>query len=358
MKRWLFLIAIGLLACMAVRPQQQTATATGTVVNPAAGSLLTGCTFTGAGGCAVPGGWQLVMQQDFECTNSHANPANSSCAGSGLPSNEWFTQSGAPTQFQTDQAHTGSNSWGSQYYGDAAAVNFGYQAIGNYTTIYGSYWVWDSTNAMAGNSDFFLFELIIPTGGTSSACWIAEDAEWFGNPATASTTVASEFVGAAPDASGICGGNFLTNQGFTYNMPAGAWHQIEFEITPSTVVGPGNPAFPPPNCNSLTPTSSGCGNGALSVWIDGTQVQHILNADLNGTVNWNNAALSFGGLITSWSTGGDNGSNPRCSVFGSNGTPNTASTNASPSQCNGTQPGTGSPQPFDQRIDDVILIKQ
>jgi len=301
------------------------------------------------------------MQQDFECgSNSHAVPSNSTCTGSGLPPNQGYDASTNPTVFESVHAHSGVNGWGSLLSGDGQQSDWYFNTLGNdpnlasYTSLYVSYWDWTDSNAMLANSDYFEGGINI-----SNACGDGFDNEFYGNPALASMTSGGTMIAAGTgDPTPGCVGVLFGNQAFTITINAGRWEQHEFQITPSTVYT-APVMFPPPNCNNLSPSATGCGNGAIALWFDGQTKINIQNGNLNGSVSMLNKVVLVGGIITSFATGGDQGTGGlRCPGFGTNGTPTTSSTNASPSQCNGTQPGTGAPQPFHRYFDDIIILKR
>jgi hypothetical protein len=306
---------------------------------PAPKSLLAGMT---PANYTLPAGWNLVALQDFECVNSQAFPTNPSC--STLPSSQGTGINYPENDFQTAQNHTpgGSHSYGGLYGGDGAQVDWyeGASAIGSYTSLYVSYWDYADPNAMFGNSDYFEFELNAP--GENPGCWIAIDAQWFGDFYTASSTSSWMLVGG--EAPG-CEGNFLYQQAvYPFYMNAGRWEQHEILITPNTISTPPI-SGDPPNCNSLTPTSPSCGNGTLQFWADGKIVINALNADLTGGRSYQGAPIILGNVITSFDSKAET---KRCTAFSSTGG----------GTCPGTQPGTGAPQPFHRYFDDIIIMKK
>ncbi len=177
------LVAIIFVICLATGAQAQQITGSTklTVASTQSSSqgLLSGCTYIGSGGCSLPAGWTVVAQQDFECSNSHATPANPSCGT--LPGNQDTSASypNTPNKFETSQAHSGSYGFGGLYGGDGDQVNWILKqgAIGSFATVYLSWWEYTDPNAKYGNSDYFINLMFGPPcgGGGSGNGFNAQD---------------------------------------------------------------------------------------------------------------------------------------------------------------------------------------
>jgi IPT/TIG domain/Putative Ig domain len=309
-------------------------------------SLLAGCTYTGAGGCSMPSGWTLVAQQDFECTGSHAVPANPSCAT--LPSTQTTSVGGnnePMSSFEQTQAHGGSYAFGGQYTGDGGQINWilgqpqssnsGAGLLGSFNTIYISYWEYTDTDAKYGNSDYYLFHMVSPTqcGGVEQD--IAYDAQPGGGGGAAPVSTAT-MLPVANGNTGVsnCQGYYQwTNGAANLPMMAGQWRQVEIYYTPSTTYTGNQSDTPNVSCSS--PSISGCGNGTLKLYINGQLSQQSLNANLNGNVSMNNSDVEVGGVITDFC---DVSENTRANPF---------------SICPAAAPAA-----FNRYFDDIIILKQ
>ena len=292
----------------------------GFVVTAAAGgqSLLSGCSYIGTGGCALPAGWTLVAQQDFECSGSHAIPANPSCGT--LPAQETTTAPGcpsgcgAPNNFETVQNHTpgGTYGFGGLYAGDGAEVDWIYgngtgggssSNVGSFGTLYMSWWEYTDPNAKYGNSDYYMNHIVSPNG--MSGCHglaqdFAYDAQPGGGGGSAPTSTAEMLPISNGDTSNPpnCQGFYQYGNGDTgLPMMAGTWRQVEILYTPSTSVGPAI-AGGVPGTKCLSPSQAGCGNGTAQLFINGQLSQQSLNANLNGTVSMANSSIAAGGATT------------------------------------------------------------
>jgi hypothetical protein len=214
-------------------------------------------------------------------------------------------------------------------------------SLSSYQTVYISYWDYVDPNAMYANSDYYeaaLFESANPV------CVIAYDAQEYNFGNNASFTSTTMALGGTGTPVAGCVGMFFNHQAFNMTINAGRWEQHEILITPSTTYT-GTTQYPPPNCNDLSPSTPGCGNGASQFYINGVLQTNIQNANINGNDNVANPVLQVGGVITSFSNSGES---TRCTVFSSTGG----------GTCPGTQPGTGAPQPFHRFFDDIIILYQ
>jgi hypothetical protein len=295
-------------------------------------SLLAGCSYIGQGGCPLPASWTLVGQQDFECKNSHAIPPNPSC--SSLPGN----QDRSPgTNFESKQAHGGMYGFGGQYFADGNEIKWQLNqgAIGTFQAIYISYWEYTDPNAQYGNSDYYLFHMVSPTqcaGLIQDIAYDAQNPSGGGAPPTPATFMLPIANGNTSGAS--CQGYYQwANGGRNLPMMAGQWRQVEIVYTPSTSTSGPQANTPNVHCNS--PTTSGCGNGTLQLFINGRLWQQSLNANLNGTTSMANSDVEIGGVITDFC---DAGANVRANPF---------------SACPGK-----APTPFNRYFDDIIILKK
>jgi hypothetical protein len=290
-------------------------------------SLLSQCTYIGSGGCALPGGWTLVAQQDFECSGSHAIPANPGCGQ--LPGAE---TNGPGNGFVTTKTHGGSYAFGGLYSSDGNDVDWIYgdgtsSNIGSFSTVYISFWEYTDANAQYGNSDYYLAHIQSPTTCNGFIQDYAYDAEFAGNTAPISTApmmvIANGLTGPI-----ACQGEYQTGTAANLPMMAGQWRQVEILFKPSTIV-------------TRAPTDSpvkdsGAGNGLSQLFINGVLNQQSPNADLNGTTSMANSFIEVGGVITDFCDG-----------------PN-ATIRANPfSKCPGTAPSA-----FHRYFDDIIVMKQ
>jgi uncharacterized protein YjdB len=316
-------------------------------------SLLAGCTYIGSGGCSAPTGWTLLVQQDFECpTTSHASPANPACAT--LPGGQGPL--GSTSTFETAQAHSGSYGFGALYAGDgyligwtlATSLTWPASPPGGYHSIYVSYWDYTDPNALFANSDYYEGSLvqnaafqIVPN------CLTGWDGQIFASssiPTSTASITTTSMLGVGVGSPTACTNNFFYQQGFQLTINAGRWEQHELLFTPATSYG-APVSTNPPNCNSLSPTTAGCGNGATGFWLNGATKENITNLNNTSDVNFTAPSLWVGGVITSFNNLNETA---RCPVFSATGG----------GSCPGTQPGTGAPPPFHRYVDDIIVIYQ
>jgi hypothetical protein len=279
----------------------------GFTVTAAAGaqSLLSGCTYIGSGGCSLPSGWQLVAQQDFECSGSHSSPANPSCGT--LPSSQYTSVSRVTNTFEKTQVHNGSYAFGGQYTSDGDQVDWGIAPgsgtgqMGSFNTVYVSWWEYTDSNAQYGNSDYFMFYVLNTTPCDASGLYSGTqyDAQPNISSSTSPLSNALMLVAGTANPQTTCQGMFQYGNG-ARNLPmmAGTWRQVEVLYTPSTSVT-GSALL----SNTVTCTSSsvpGCGNGLQQLWINGQPNQQETNANLNGTNSMANAQVQIGGVITDY----------------------------------------------------------
>lgn len=309
-------------------------------------SLLSGCTHTGAGGCALPSGWTLVAQQDFECSNSHAIPANLACGI--LPSTQNTSVGGNNlpiSTFEQSQVHSGSYAFGGQYTGDGGQVNWilgqpqnnnsGAGLLGSFNTVYISYWEYTDPNAQYGNSDYYLFHMVSPTLCNGLPQDVAYDAQPLGGGGARPVPVAFMLPIANGNTTGsACQGYYQwANGAKNLAMMGGEWRQVEIAYTPSTSVTP--PPSETPNVFCSSPSKKGCGNGSLQLFINGQLSQQSLNANLNGTTPMSNSDVEVGGVITDFC---DADATIRASPF--------------------TRCPPAAPKAFHRYFDDIIIMKK
>lgn len=362
---------LGLLLLLASALHAQTLTspaATVTVAPVSNASLLSGCNYLNAfgftGGCAAPAGWTALTQNDFECSGSHAFPAQPSCGT--LPSNQTTSANTPPNGFfQNVQNHTpgGSYAYGGLHEGDGSTVNWLYNLsggnVGSFTSIYISFWEWTDANQMLGNSDYGVAQINL---AGNLGCSIGFNNQYYGQASDPTgNNFASMLSGGYMQASGtgdpalagslFCQGTAFDGSngaaGIPWAVRAGVWTQYEVLFTPSTTFTPPT-VFPWPDCSGLSPSSPSCGNGTEKLWINGQLVGSFTNENLNGTDSFTDALVWVGSFMTSFEPRA-NGM-LRC-VY-------TWTTNGTDPNCPGAQPGVGGPQPFHRYFDDIIVMKQ
>jgi hypothetical protein len=333
-------ISTGTYSVTVTDPEPASATLTNgfTVASVAGGqSLLSGCSFIGSGGCSLPSGWTLVAQQDFECVNSHASPANPSCGQ--LPASQTTSAQSVPTGFKTVQVHNGTYAFGGLYSSDDSQVNWivtggaGAGQLGSFHTVYISWWEYTDPNARYGNSDYYLFHMVSPT----SCSGVPQDVAYDAQPSVVGGPPAS-IATMLPIANGsetACGQAYYqwSNGAKSLAMMAGQWRQVEVLYTPSTSVTPPQSSTPTARCTSSS--IPGCGNGSLQLFINGQLSQQSLNANLNGTTSMANSDVEVGGVITDFC---DAAEKVRATPF--------------------TLCPSAAPSAFNRYFDDIIILKK
>lgn len=306
---------------------------TASCTTPVTGSnLLNNCNYIGSGGCSLPAGWSLVAQQDFECSNSHASPANPGCGQ--LPSSQDNAPGGAFTQSPV-AAHTGSYGFGGRVFSDGNddhwQINQG--IVGSFTSIYISYWQWHDANALMPNTDYYLFHLVSPTNcGSLAGQDLAYSMGPVGGP-PASVRYMIAIANADTNVATNCQGYYQWVTGGNLDIFAGTWRQVEILATPSTAFTLPQSNTPNVNCTTAGPSAPGCGNGAIWLWVNGKLIAHTLNADITGSSPMANSEIDVGGVVTDFC---DNGN--RAVPF--------------------TVCQTQAPTAFNRYYDDIIVMKQ
>jgi Putative Ig domain len=327
--------AAGTSIITAAAPSLTSGTATLTCNAVLTTGLLSGCVVNSSNvpTCSTPSGWTFVIADN---------------ASSSLPTNVVL---GSTTSKKSFGHSPGTTSYSALMNGDGASVSwFLNNSFTSFTSMYLSYWEYRDPNALYADSDDLIFYINNPSacpGAGGQA--IALDAQFFTNnigSTTSTTFLADGYFGSPSSAN--CQGQFFYNQASTQSINAGTWRQWEFLVTPNTTIATGGQTNGHPNCNNLTPSSPGCGNGTFQAWVNGTQVINILNANLNGIYAMGSAGtvLQVGGLVTSFPS--INNESSRCTVWSSTGG----------GTCPGTQPGTGAPQPYNRYITDIIVLKK
>jgi hypothetical protein len=340
-----FLVVIIFIVCLATGARAQITGSTKLTVGSTQASsqgVLSGCTYIGSGGCSLPAGWALVAQQDFECSNSHAIPANPSCGT--LPGNQVTSASfpNTPNVFETTQAHGGTYGFGGLYGGDGDQVDWilNNGVIGSFKTMYLSYWEYVDSNATYPNSDYYYFQSLGTAICGSIPAGTAYDAEDFNVPTLPGTTAwvgaggegdPGDSVSSLPN----CNNQFQYNTGKNVPLAPGTWRQIEVLYTPSTTFTGNQYQIPSAHCTTDGPGAVGCGNGEQRMYINGQLVEDNLNVNLNGSTSMTNATVQAGGVITNF-----------CDA---NGTRTQFFASSCPKY---------SPPPFHRYFDDIIVIKQ
>jgi hypothetical protein len=283
-----------------------------------------------------PAGWTLRWARGFEGAingNEGAYPAGNSATVIANSSNPDCL------------AHTGTHSAGATYFGNGNIIGWGINPglIGNFginwTEVDISYWDCVSNQALYGNSDYYLGGIQSNNGCADPGNPIQDvtlDAQFFGNVATTASETSEYFMvgGVGSTTNTTCMGFFNYEKGFTLNINAGVWRQYEIHIKPSTTVT-NTTCFQPGNADQ----NNCSGNGELEVYVNGSLVTQILNADLNGSSNLGDPAAYAGGVLTDVTPDGSN--TPGCSPF---------------THCPGPAPGAGAPPAFNRYIDDFIVI--
>lgn len=309
----------------------------------AGGGNLSNCVVTGSTptstasvtGCAnswPPAGWTLVIADGA----NGAQPSNVALAG--------ITK-------KLPFGHSGANSYGLNLTGNGSEA--GWYVSGSSLTTFSqvdiSYWEYDDSNAMYANSDYYLVSLRSNLACSGQGQAVGINAQLYNVPVNTASVLKGAFFSSpvlGNPANNACQGA-IWQQGFNMGINAGVWRQYEFLIIPNTTET-GGQVFPPPNCNNLSPSTIGCGNGTMTVWVNGVQVVTYLNANLQGTQTLgsnSDTAVEVGGVMSSFSN--MNFTTP-CNSWSATGG----------GSCPGTQPGTGAPQPFHRYLADIVVIKQ
>jgi hypothetical protein len=303
--------------------------------------LLSGCTVTssndvnwGSGGCpsSAPNGWTVVKAESF----------SSGTLGSGevMPS--------GCCSFVTSPTHAGAKyAYGGMINSDNSNAGLYIDGVlGTYTSMYISYWEYLDSNALYPNNDFPFLKLI-PTAPLT--CSGTTDIMFNGNTAGSTSNTAESF-GLQGESnynlSAPCNSQIAYNTDVQISPNAGTWRQVEILVTPSTSVAAPPQVNPAPGkCSS--PTQAGCGNGRMTVYMDGKLIYDYPNANVNGTQDFTNAQIEIGGFYTDFCM------NPA----GCGSTP--YQTHCIPwSACPGPTPGYGAPSGFNRYWDDLVVMKQ
>jgi hypothetical protein len=287
---------------------------------PPAQSLLSGCTVSASNqpNCSIPSGWMLVKAEGFDSGN--------------LAPNETIDQNASIT---TNNAHTGSHSMQGHYGSDGDRVSWflNQGTIGNLSELYISYWDYADPNAQYGNSDYFLVDIVNHDACGGQGQDFGYDAQDFTGSLAPVSTSTMIGVSQGPVNTAGCQGLYQYQTGAKVPMNAGVWRQVEIHYKPSTsgsLPASGNV----PNCNNLSPTANGCGDGEAELYINGQLKSQQLNANLNGTQSMSGKSIEIGGTITDF-----------CDQNGTRAVPF--------SKC-----PANAPTPFNRYIDDIIVLKK
>jgi len=214
------------------------------VTPPGNDGLLSGMT---PGSYKIPSGWSLYQETDYEGTQ---------------PSGETWVLWAASVQ--TDRSHGGSRSLGGTYSSgqNDVAWRMDGSVLGKYSEVYLSFYEYIESHALF-NDEFFLARF----GVRDPFQEILADWYWapgFNQPRATLYEVSQ----------GVRDGRMAQKSA---TVPKGAWHQWEIHYRPNT---------------------SGSSDGFYRIYLDGTLFLSAENANLNSTVNMNNADVQVGGVYT------------------------------------------------------------
>lgn len=341
-----------------------TVTGTGTITNglipcQAAGSAKITITFAGLTGASVTITCTAVTNQSLlsGCTVSTSNTVNFSANGcpSGAPAG-WtvrFADGASNGNVGGEVVYLGTNvnctSPGSSPPNPTSYCTFysvnGAQVIVSSPSLtassnqyYLSFWDYVDSNALYANSDYQNGGFI-PYWGSGSNCGSATPVGANNQQilTTLSYATGKFLASGIGTASSLCAGASAYSVSYQPPINAGFWRQYEMLYIPNTSVG--SPETNPLTGPCSSPSTSGCGNGILKIWVSGQLVLDYENSNLNSVESVNAVAAMYGGGFTSR----DANDNPCTNL------------NAS---CPGPTPGSGAPHPFNRYISSFIYMTQ